>query len=429
MATVDVPGMWPRWTLPQMRDCWLGEPHDSCHGRCSFLLHKMLDRHLRPPAAPARLTELDGAISQLFESRFTFGFIREDIYAHVRYPSDDSYYTLRAAQQRVPIDLRIVKQAMGALYGILGKDQRSALAHLGPVAKALSDTTRRLDRLRRFAAHAEGGVYGLVSQMDSVRAGEDTLETLSLLSTHLVEIFVDGVMHSHPDMFSNALGKTYVADMCAMLPDFRTFPDTSEEFRSRHPISLIPASGMKGADPKVMSELMKLRWAFRLPIPIMSYINCVQVAMPQMPLLWIQLWRHKIVFWARHLVIELANFFDLHDKMRARRIVPGGGIPGAVRARQGAIGDLRDLAAHWRPPPRFSRELEEKIGYEDLLLVTGWAAEWARVNANAYQEMGFDSSDRIRSPDNMVRRLALGEVACRAERLRSEAVARQKECA
>lgn len=386
------------------------------------MLHEMLDRYMRPPAVSARLTPLDNATVQMFEARFTFGFIREDIYAYVKYPSDDRYYTLRAAQQRVPIELRIMKKSMGEFYHHLDKDQLTALRHLNPVAAELSDTYRRLDRLRKFAAHAKSGVYGIVSQMDSVSDGEDTLETLSLTSTHLVEILVDGAMHAHPNLFAGALAKTYVADMCSILPNFRTFPDTSEEFRTRHPISLISPKNMARARPEIMSELMKLRWAFRLPVPIMSYINCVQAALPHMPLLWIQLWRHKIVFWARHVTIELANFFDLHGQMCSEGIATRNGIAGVVSAHQDTIMELRDLAAHWRSPSRFSRELEVRIGYEDLLLVAGWAAEWARVNANACQEeLG---SDQIRPPDNMVRRLTLGEAADRAERVRSEAMSR-----
>jgi len=402
-----------------MRDHWLDEPHDSCRGGCAFLLHAMLDRYTGAPAGSARQTALDNAIVHMFEERLAFDFVLEDIHDHVEDPSNyDHYYRLRAAQQRVPVELQSFNKAMGQFYAGLGSEQRAAVGFLDPIGSELSGIAGKMRRLRKHAAHAKCGVHGILDQADSVLEGEDTLESLTLLSAHLVGTLVDGAMHALPGLFSHALDVAHTGDMDVALPDHRTFPDTSEQFRRGHPVTAIPPGSLDAAGTSFLPRLAKARWAFRLPIPMMSYINCVQVAMPNMPLLWTQLWRLKLAFWTRYVAIELANFFDLYADMRSAGLI-GERLDAAVLSRQDEVRRLRDLAAHWRSPSRFSLALGEGIGYGDFLLVTGWAAEWARTNANSRQ----DEIDRIPPLGSMVRRYAFAEAANRAERLRSRAMA------
>ncbi len=371
-----------------IRDHWDEALHGACDGDCSFILHGLLELYAKEPSSPEPLTALDKILVQLFEMRFTLDFILDDAGLYGQNPSPEiAHYLAMSALQRLPIELYNFKTIHAGLYGALDDADKNALSHLSPIYKSMRSVLKNVRSYRNLAAHLDSGIYGIAEAMSKAEHGNASrLLNSFLLCALLATIFIDGVIHIMPDRFCLAVSRLPTAKMHMESFDPRSAKAEITSFIAKNPIGHLDFGDMSPETSLIASELMRLRVALQSSMAIYDSIYGIRLGVPVLQRL---LYGHKIVFYVKYALVELATLFNLYDKIKKMKLCESDdGVMKRLQGHRKKINELRLLVTHWSSDEQhegFSVALERRIDYRELLVMAGLAFEWVRINANAFQ--------------------------------------------
>lgn len=409
---------------PLLRDYWLDEPHGPCAGGCGFMLHGFFGLYMADPVHGGQATELDRVIAQMFEARFTASFVLDDLCEFYAAPDVDlNHYKVKAAAQRMPIELSRFREMINRFRGGLSREQGSAMAPLDPVAKKIFSLEEATKDLRNPAAHLGSGLHGIASMAGSTGGAEPELEDKIIKSAHLIAMYVDCAMHQFPGCFRRALSKAAVGDLDAALPDPRFLPDSISAFKRENPIATMRLDRIGDKETPLMSELLKIRNALQVVPAAHVHLCRFSLGSGKMPRLWTLVQHRKLAYYMQYATLETINFFDLYAKIKEAGLVgDDDGIIKLLARHEPEIREMRQLVAHWESGRDFTTAVNAGIGHQRLFLVAALVGEWARLNGNEYTERC--GLDRIPWPDQIDRRLALGRIEHEVGIMREEARSR-----
>jgi len=381
----------------------------------------MLDLYMDDPTSRARPTELDMAIVQMFEARFTASFVLEDLDRFANEPDDDlNYYRARVITHRMSIELARFRGMANLFVGSLDVSQKRAMSAMAPVAQKIFDLERATKPLRNYAAHPGCGVHGIASRAKRTNDDEPELEDKAIKSAHLIAMYVDCVMHKIPGCFRRALSKTFVGDLHVRFPRPGSFPDAIAAFKKANPAASLRFDRIEPKHAGLMSDLLWARNSLQLVTAAYQHISRVKLGSGKMTKPWVRIQRRKLAYYSQHAALETISFFDLYARLKAAGLVDhDDGVIKLLNRHEEKIRKLRQLVAHWEPGRDFTACVISGIGHERLLFVATLVGEWARINGNEYTERrGLGDIPEL---DQMNRRLALGRIEHEVGRMREEA--------
>ena len=380
-----------------MWDYWLDEQHGGCDSGCASPLHRVYAAHMDLSSPRGQLTGLDRTLVSLFELRVSLDIVLEETTNLTLSTSDEDHHLIKSGFQYMALDFHKFNELHGSLVVHLDERERLSISHLSPILEEVHKLTSGMQDLRHDVVHPGSGLFGVLDELDANGVPlKSAPENSFLVCAHLINTFIDGLMHAMPGQFCAALSKI-PSDMPIRLYDHSRISDKMDAYIAQNPANCVDYGQLKNGSLYIASELVRVRWALHDALGRHKLQNDVLSGDNQHSPLWNRLERHKILNCVKQMVIELCVLFVLHDKMRSASPAPPAddAIIGDLLAHRDDIGRLRDLAvlqngdADGEP---FSAVLDETLGYDQLILLVSAASEWARINVNHYRERCAESA-------------------------------------
>ena len=375
-----------------MWDYWFDEPHGGCGPDCASPLHRVYAAYMDSPSLQKPPTDLDRTLAHMFELRLLLDIVLEDTRHLELTTSDQDHHLIKSRFQYMALDFYKFDELHGLLVNQLDEEQGASISHLSPILERVRELMSSMQNLRHDVVRPSSGLFGVLDELDADGLPlKCATENSFLVCAHLINTFIDGLLHAMPDMFCFAFSKLAPNDISVKLYDYESFQDRVSSYLKKNPIHCIDFDSVGAAAPPIASEMIRLGWALQRLVDIHQFTILLQSVPHKMSQLWIKLQHQRITLYTKHMAIELHVLLALYDKMCAagHTSLTDDAIVKDLLAHRDAIGRLRDMAVLQNGDAgsgQFSEAVERDIGHGRLLLLASVASEWARNNATHYRE-------------------------------------------